>query len=119
MRAYYFFFIFFLLFCVFVLHPYHGPVKTESYRQVLYRIAHTDCSRPNTQPGISPVVPKKHVKTLDRLVGTISDNHVPPECSCTSWKCVLIHIAKHDNALTRHVSASTWLEPTAGYETPA
>jgi hypothetical protein len=23
-----------------------------------------------------------------------------------------IHTAKHDNALTRHVSASTWLEPT-------
>jgi hypothetical protein len=32
--------------------------------------------RPNTQPGICPVVPERHMKTLDRLGCTITDNHV-------------------------------------------
>jgi hypothetical protein len=73
----FFFFFFFFVFLCYTLTIV--PSRQSSLVDRCYGIAHTDWSRPNTpQPGICPVIPEKHVKTLDRLVGTISDNHVPP-----------------------------------------
>jgi hypothetical protein len=74
-----FFFFFLFMFLCYTLTIVMS--RQSSLVDTCYGIAHTDWSWPNTQPGICPVGPEKHVKTLDRLIGTISDNHVPPECS--------------------------------------
>jgi hypothetical protein len=89
-------FFFFLPF-VFLLHSYHSPVRTG--------VLSTGAMEPHTlvghglniRPGICPVVYNKHVKTLDWLVGTITDNY-------TSRMLLLIEMRMNTQCETRQCS---------------
>jgi hypothetical protein len=61
------FHFFFFLLLVFLCYTLTIVPSRPSLIDRCYGIVHTGWSRSNTQLGICPVVPEKHVKTVDRL----------------------------------------------------
>jgi hypothetical protein len=93
-----------------------GAMKTHTLTHWLFTAY-------NTQPGICPVVPEKHVKTLVRLVDIITDNHVPPECSCILYYENAYKYAMRNTIMLSHVTypprLGSSLIQTAGYKSSA